>query len=199
MSNPTKKDWTALKRLGRYLLGNQRLVIWYEWDRSRGRIISHSDSDWAGCPTTRKSTSGGTAQIGKHLIKAWSSSQSVIALSSGEAELYALTKAASQTLGIMTMAKDFGDMLEAEIKCDANATLAMVHRSGLGKVRHVEVQYLWIQSYVADKKFALKKVAGADNAADLLTKHVPQELMHHHLKNINCRITIGRARTAPQL
>eukprot|EP00973_Karenia_brevis_P029566 4078474-Karenia_brevis.AAC.1 len=63
--------------------------------------------------TTRKSTSGGTTQIGKHFIKAWASTQSIIALSSGEAEFYALTKAASQTLGVMTMARGMGDTVEA--------------------------------------------------------------------------------------
>eukprot|EP00973_Karenia_brevis_P087252 12097498-Karenia_brevis.AAC.1 len=86
----------------------------YDWQRDKDKIVAHSDSDWAGCPDTRKSTSGGVAQIGEHLIKAWASSQTVVALSSGEAELYALTKAASQTLGIMTMARDFGEDLSAE-------------------------------------------------------------------------------------
>eukprot|EP00973_Karenia_brevis_P003453 475702-Karenia_brevis.AAC.1 len=97
------------------------------------------------------------------------------------------------------MASDFGDKLDAEVKCDANATLAMVHRTGLGKLRHIEVQYLWIQSHVANKKFSLSKVPGTDNPADLLTKNVAQELMLHHLKNIYCEQSVGRARTAPKL
>ena len=47
--------------------------------------------------------------IGQHLIKTWSTNQNVIALSSGEAELYAITKAACKTLGLMSLARDFGD------------------------------------------------------------------------------------------
>ena len=51
------------------------------------------DSDYAGCPRTRKSTSGGCVMMGSHLIKSWSSTQNnVISLSSGEAELYSIVK-----------------------------------------------------------------------------------------------------------
>eukprot|EP00973_Karenia_brevis_P047469 6590130-Karenia_brevis.AAC.1 len=113
------------------------MVIRFEWQNGQQHIDAFSDSDWAGCKSTRKSTSGGCAMIGTHLIKSWASTQNVIALSSGEAELYALTKAASQTLGLVTMANDFGEKLQARVKCDAKATLGMVHRSGLGKLRHI--------------------------------------------------------------
>ena len=66
-------------------------------------INAYADSDYAGCIKTRKSTSGGAIMIGNHCIKSWSSTQSVIALSSGEAELYSLVKATSQAIGIKHM------------------------------------------------------------------------------------------------
>ena len=62
-----------------------------------------SDTDWAGCRTTRKSTSGGIAMLGSHILKCYSSTQGVIALPSGEAEYYGLTKASSVVLGIKGM------------------------------------------------------------------------------------------------
>ena len=46
--------------------------------------------------------------LGGHTIKTWSKRQHLVALSSGEAELYALTRAMSQTLGIVSLAADFG-------------------------------------------------------------------------------------------
>ena len=119
--------------------------------------------------------------LGNHLIKSWSSNQSIIALSSGEAELYAITKAACQTIGLMALARDFGDDLSGEIKCDANATLGIIHRKGLGKLRHVNVQYLWIQEQLANKTLTANKVLGSDNPADLMTKHVSRELLESHL------------------
>ena len=48
---------------------------------------------------------------GLHLIKAYSSTQANIALSSGEAEYYSMVKAASEGLGLSAMASDYGCLL----------------------------------------------------------------------------------------
>jgi len=74
----------ALKRLGRYLQGCPRLLFQYPWQTAE-KVDAYSDTDWAGCPKTRKSTNGGCLMVGAHLIKSWSSTQAVISLSSGEA------------------------------------------------------------------------------------------------------------------
>ena len=52
-------------------------------------VVLSTDADWATCRDTRRPNSGGTLQLGDHLIAAWSGVQPRIALSSGEAELYA--------------------------------------------------------------------------------------------------------------
>ena len=62
--------------------------------------------------------------------------------SSGEAELYAAVKAVAELLGIQSLAEDFGQKMSAELLVDAKATIGMVSRSGLGKLRHVEVGHL---------------------------------------------------------
>ncbi len=92
-------------------------------DKKAWSITARSDSDVAGCRETRKPTSGGVLQLGSHTIKTWSSTQSVIALSSGEAEYYGMVKAASQGLGIKAMLRDFGiaDDIHVEIKTDSSA------------------------------------------------------------------------------
>ena len=70
MSSPTETSVAALKRMGRYLLGHQRLVYTYPWQQDSG-IDVYSDTDWSGCPRTRKSTSGGCVMIGAHVIRTW--------------------------------------------------------------------------------------------------------------------------------
>ena len=100
MCKPTNRNWQELKRLGRYLKGRPRLVIKYNWQDPTLKLTANSDSDWAGDKVKRKSTSGGIIRIGGHYIKSWSKNQSVVALSSAEAELYAIIKTASETLGI---------------------------------------------------------------------------------------------------
>ena len=58
---------------------------------------------------------------GRHLLKSWSTGQSAFALSCSEAELYALTKVAAQTLGIISMAADVGKAKSAMVHADPKA------------------------------------------------------------------------------
>ena len=77
-----------------------------------------------------KSTSGGVIMRSGHCIKAWSTSQSALALSSGEAELYAMTKVAVQLSGVSSMAKDFGVSLTGVVKLDPSSAIGIAHRDG---------------------------------------------------------------------
>ena len=52
--------------------------------------------------------------IGIHCIKAWSKTQSIIAKSSAESELYGVIKGSSETLGLATMARDFGEEMTVQ-------------------------------------------------------------------------------------
>ena len=100
MSSPNGADWLKLKRLARYLVDKTRSRLMYEYQSKPSSIEVYTDTDFAGCSRTRKSTSGGVVMYGSHLIKSWSSTQNVIALSSGEAEYYGLVKGASQGIGV---------------------------------------------------------------------------------------------------
>ena len=158
MSAPRAPDMKLLKRLGRYLKGVPRAVLVFVWQDAPEELATYVDSDWAGDRGSRKSTSGGMVFRGHHLIKSWSTSQQVIALSSGEAELYVLTKGAAQALGTVSMARDMGEEVKAVVYSDSSAALAMSQRVGLGKVRHIDVQYLWIQERHSSKELDLRKV-----------------------------------------
>ncbi len=83
--------------------------------------------------------------MGKHYIKSWSKNQSAIALSSAEAELYAIIKTASETLGIRSILKDWHKPMTADLMADASAALGIIGRTGLGKLRHIDTSYLWLQ------------------------------------------------------
>ena len=92
MAKPCVGDMRLLKRLGRYLLGAPRAIQNFVWQDTPKRFDTYVDSDWAACRSTGRSTSGGALTLGYHTIKTWSTTQAVVAMSSGEAELYALTK-----------------------------------------------------------------------------------------------------------
>ena len=101
---------------------------------------------------------------------------------SGEAELYALNKAASEALGIQAVAADLGIQLAITIKVDTLATIGMITRSEIGKLRHLEVSELWLQEAIRKGRFTVLRVDGAKNTADIVTKHVPAETLDRYMK-----------------
>ena len=142
MSNPDKNGWRKLKRVGRFLIRARRVVQLFPWEPQSIDVEAFGDSDWAGDRKTGKSTSGGVVRVGSCVVKTWSSTQQTIALSSGEAELYAMTKAATQCLGIIQLMADFGDTASGKVMSDSTAAICIVCRDGLGRTRHIRVQYL---------------------------------------------------------
>ena len=55
------------------------------------------------------------------------------------------------------------------VHTDSSAAKAVSSRRGLGKLRHIELKYLWVQELVQEKRIAIKKINGPDNPADCLT------------------------------
>ena len=137
--------------------------------------------------------------LGEHSLRTWSATQGVVALSSAEAELYAMMKGASETLGMLSLAMDFGDVLDGRVRSDASAAIGIVNRTGVGKLRHIRVQYLWLQDKVRRGELTVRKVPGEANPADMMTKHLAAEAMQAHLGRLQCEVLTDRAATAPTL
>ena len=156
-----------------------------------------TDSDHAGCTKTRKSTSGVLVRIGSHLIKSWSSTQDVVALSSGEAEYYGIVKGASQGFGVRGMMGDLGIRLSVTLNTDATAARGIALRKGLGKVRHIEVNQLWVQDRVAVGELLVSKIGTDENLADMLTKYVDKRLLEKHSAGMSVFSEEGRHPLAP--
>ena len=108
--------------------------------------------------------------LGQHLIKSWSTTQVPISLSSGEAEFYGVVKASSVALGYQAMMEDLGLSLPVRVWTDSTATMGICGRRGLGKLRHIDTQCLWIQQKVRRRDIELRKIRGDLNPGDVLTK-----------------------------
>ena len=106
---------------------------------------------------------------GTHTISWWCKLQSVVALSSCEAELNASLKGAREGLYAQGLAADFGDDPSLELKTDASAARGVIMRQGLGKIRHLHVKQLWLQEKVALGDLIISKIPRSDNWSDALT------------------------------
>ena len=199
MSRPTVTSMQALKRFGRYLVDKPRVRTLFGYQGVVHCLDTYVDTDYAGCRRTRKSTSGGLVRLGEHTIKTWSLTQSVVTLSSGEAEFYGLVRGASVTLGTKGLMSDLGVQLQVHIHSDASAAIGIAQRRGVGKVRHIEVHQLWVQDRVGRGDIAVHKVHGEKNPADALTKYVNGGKLREHMEQVELRVTLGRHRLAPKL
>ena len=162
-------------------------------------ISVYTDADWAGCRRSRKSTSGGVILLGRHCVKAWSKTQAVIAKSSAESELYSVIKGSCEGLGMQTLMDDLGVNIDINLHLDATAAKGILERSGLSKVRHIDVNHLWLQEQCARKIIPLTKVDGTKNPSDLLTKHLSVAVIEKHLECLNLQYREGRSEKAARL
>ena len=136
------------------------------------KVTVATDSDWADCSATRKSTSGGCVHFGQHMIKAWSTTQHTLAHSSGEAEYVAIVKGSAVALGVRSLLEDFGvGTMPIRLLTDATTGKSIATGRGLGKTRHIALHLLWVQQRVQNGEIEVLKVSTQNNAADLFTKH----------------------------
>jgi len=198
MAQPRKKDWDALVRIARYLKGKPRVVYDYPWQRHE-QLMTYVDTDFAGCLATCRSTSGGCAMRGRHLIKHWSSTQKTVTLSSGEAELAGLVKGSAEGLGLASLGLDLGIELSLTVRTDSSAAVGICRRSGIGRVRHLAVGQLWVQERIKNGDFTLEKFPGPINPADLLTKFLDQQTIRQHVANAGLYEEAGRPKSAPRI
>ena len=186
MSAPRQCDLVKLKRLGRYLKQHRRVKSWFYWGGDVSKILCQSDSDWAGDREGRKSVSGGVLRVGHSVVKHWSKDQGNVSKSSAEAELYACNYAADHALGMQSMLRDMGIEAHVTVEVDSSAAIGVIGRIGLGKLRHIEVQDLWLQHATRSGKIVVRKVKGELNDADLGTKPLTFEAIRVIMGRMDC-------------
>ena len=103
--------------------------------------------------------------VGKRLMKSWNRQQPVLALSSAEAETYGMAACSAELLGIQSCAADLGMEFSTAVYADASTAPGIVQRRGIGKVRHIRTQCLWLQEAHATKRLAFDKETAAETQA----------------------------------
>ena len=116
------------------------------------------------------------------VVKFWSSTQGSVALFSGEAEYCAALKGAAEALGLQALGRDLGWRFEVRLWTDSSSAKSVASRRDLGKIRHMEVKYLWLQEAVRRRRLIIKKVAGKESAADVMTEPLSKNEMQRLLK-----------------
>ena len=145
--------------------------------------FGYVDSDWAANSKTRRSVSGIAVMLAGAVICYKTIYQKSIALSSTEAELYALSEAAKTMLYIRNILEDLMVPQDnASILYEDNQGCVCVaeSRKPTRRTRHVDIRHFALVQWVEEDIIAIKKIHTNDNASDTLTKALPRILFHRH-------------------
>ena len=102
-------------------------------------------------------------------------------------------------LGFRSMAADLGHNIKIVLRTDSSAALGISGRQGLGKLRHLETGYLWLQDVLSQRRLSIHKVKGTENPADLGTKHLKFEDILKHLSFLGFYFQTGRSNAVPAI
>ena len=97
----------------------------------------------------------------------------------------------------MSLYADLGKKVELMIHSDATTAIGIARRRGLGKLKHLDCEELWIQGKDRNKEVKLVKELGTSNPADILTKYLDQKTLQSALQTMNMRSEVGRPMSAP--
>ena len=158
-----------VKRIVRYLKGARGAKILIESVPPKF-VNVYTDSDRAGQPMTRKSTSGGVVQWRNATLTAWSRTQQTVSLSSAAAELYALTTGIAEGMVTKHLLQELGHEVTLMSHVDSQSAKAWASRRGLGRMKHVMLKYIFVQDVVEKKLTNRVYINTKLHKADLMTE-----------------------------
>ena len=124
------------------------------------------------------------------MLTRWSRIQAVVALSSGEAELYAAIAGMTRGLGILHLVRDlWGPTWGKLVHCvDSAACKSIVSRKGSGSIKHLATKDLWVQEARRIYEVEMRKIPREENASDSLASFSTGPTLAKHLKQLNCSV-----------
>ena len=184
---PTMQSVAKCKHLLRYLIGTRMCVLRLHNRRINWpMVIAPWTSMFIGIRTgldalrPRKSTSGSTVNVLGCNVVSTARTQGTLALSSGEAELYAIGQGVSEALFVRSMLLEskLAKKVSVIAHTDSTAGKSMATRFGTGKkTKHVELRFLYVQNLVQMGLLRMAKIEGTRNPADLMTKYVATDVL----------------------
>ena len=148
-----------------------------------GSVIGFVDYDFVGDFDKRKSLIGYVFTLSDSVINWKATLQSTVALSTTEAEYMATTEAVKETIWLKGLVGDLGlQQDDFVVYCDNQSAIhltknPMYHE----RSKHIAVKYNFICETISEGIVVVKKVAIADNPADMMTKPVPLHKFKHCL------------------
>ncbi|GKE23978.1 ribonuclease H-like domain-containing protein, partial [Tanacetum coccineum] len=150
-------------------------------------LVAYSDADWAGCPTTRRSTSGYCVFLGNNLLSWSSKCQPTLSRSSAEAEYRGVANAVVETCWLRNLLRELHTPLFSAtlVYCDnVNVVYLSCNLVQLQRTKHIEIDIHFDRDLVA----AGQVRASRYQFADIFTKGLPSDLFEEFRSSLSDRV-----------
>ena len=189
MHDPRETHLTAAKRILRYLQGtiSYGLII----PRSAPtQLVVYTDADWAGCPDTRRSTSGYAVFLGGSLISWSSKRQPTVSRSSAEAEYRAVANGVAEVSWLQQLLQELHHPLKTAslVYCDnVSAVYLSTNPVQHQRTKHVEIDLHFVRERVALGAVRVLHVPTTSQYANVFTKGLPSSVFTEFRSSLNVR------------
>ncbi|GJU58411.1 gag-pol polyprotein [Tanacetum coccineum] len=189
MAEPGREHWEAVKRILRYIKGTSDVALCF--GESNLIVKGYVDSDYAGDLDGSKSTTGYVFTLSGGTVSWVSKLQSVVAMSTTEAEYVAAAQASKEAVWLKMLLEELGHAKEKiTLFCDNQSALYLARNPTFhSKTKHIRVQYHFVREKVEEGTVDMQKIHTDDNVADYMTKAINCD------KFIWCRSSCGLAET----
>ena len=188
-SKPTTDHLLATKRVLLYLMETSGMALVYG---SVDMLIGYTDSDFAGDLNDRKSTSGYVFTLAGIAVSWKSKKQSLVSLSSTEAEYIACSKAIQEGIWLRRL---YHEITHRELNAippsiqlvlsDSQGAICLAKAPRFNtRTKHIDIKYHFVQNACPQGLIELNYLPTAEMPADIMTKVLPRDTHHHHVKRL---------------
>jgi hypothetical protein len=178
---------TAMKRILCYVQGNLDLGFHLNWT-SLDDLTVYSDADWAGCPDTRRSTSGYGVFLGDNLISWLSKRQPTVSRSSAEAEYCAVTNGVAEACWLCQLLHELHCPLcrATIVYCD-NVSVVYLSTNPVQpqRTKHVEIYLHFVCDRVTLGEVRVLHVPTTSQYADIFIKGLSTSVFIEFRNSLN--------------
>ena len=187
MHAPRDSHLSTVKRILRYLRGTSHHSLLLR-PSSLSELVVYTDADWAGCPDTRKSTSGYAVFLGGNLISWSSKRQTTVSRSSAEAEYRAVANGVAETAWLRQLLQELHRPLTKStfVYCDnVSAVYLSTNPVQHQRTKHVEIDLQSVRERVALGEVRVLHVPTSSQYTDIFTKGLPSSLFMEFCRSLN--------------
>lgn len=181
MANPGKEHWKAVQWILRYLRGTTDVCL--QFGRTRDGVIGYVDSDFAGDLDKRRSFTGYIFTIGGCAISWKATLQTIVALSTIEAEYMAITEACKEAIWLQGLFSELSKDLQISILfCDSQSAIFLTKDQIFHeRTKHIDIRYHFVRDIIARGDIVVSKISTHNNPADMMMKSLPITKFKHCL------------------